>query len=118
MTDAAPDAAARIQSLITLTQSLSDLFERENILIANGRPDELGPLQAEKKRLAAAYAQSIRALADARALIDGADALLLEELRSMTASFEARAARQKTLLERASGGGAKAPMAPGPLNPS
>ncbi len=102
MTDAAVEAASRIKSLIALTQSLSDVFAQENLLIADGHFGELEPLQAEKAHLAADYAQLIRSIAANRALIDGADATLLEELRSMTATFEARAARQKKLLDTAS----------------
>lgn len=95
------DPAARIKSLIDITESLSAIFAKENGLLAESRPREIAPLQAEKARLAAAYAQSIRDIAANRAIVEGADSALLTELRSITQTFEARAARQRSLLNGA-----------------
>ncbi len=95
------DAASRIKSLIEITESLSAIFAKENGLLADSRPREIAPLQAEKARLAAAYAQSIRDIAANRAVVGGADAALLSELRAITETFEARAARQRSLLDGA-----------------
>lgn len=101
MTDTAVDAVSRIRSLIELTESLSAIFAEENSLLAERRPREIAPLQAEKARLAAAYAQSIREVAANRGAVGGADSALLAELRSITQTFEARAARQRALLHGA-----------------
>ena len=101
MTETTETAATRIKSLIDVTQSLSAIFAKENDLLENKRPRDIAPLQAEKARLAAAYAQTIRNIADNRSLVEGADAKLLEELRSITATFESRASRQRALLDGA-----------------
>lgn len=101
MTDTTVDAASRIKSLIEITESLSAIFAKENGLLAERRPRDIAPLQAEKARLAAAYAQSIRDIAANRAMVGGADSALLAELRSITQTFEARAARQRSLLDGA-----------------
>lgn len=97
----ASGAADRVRALIELTESLALIFEEENLALAGRRPEDLAPLQAEKARLAAAYALSVRAVAENRASVAGVDAELLARLRSATESFEARAARQKGLLDRA-----------------
>ncbi len=99
MTADAPNASERIKSLIEITESLSDIFDRENALLTNSRPTAIAPLQAEKARLAAAYAQSIRDIAANRSLVEGAGAALLSKLRTVTKTFEARAARQRSLLD-------------------
>ena len=96
-------ASDSVEALITITESLSGIFEEENLALAQSRAGDLGALQPEKARLAAAYAQSIRAVAADRARIAAVDPGLLSRLRAATASFEARAARQKGLLERAAG---------------
>lgn len=89
----------RVQKLIELTASLSRIFEQENIALAEKRPNDMAPFQAEKARLAAAYAQSIRNVEASRAGLCGVAGELLAELREHTAGFEARAARQRKLLE-------------------
>ncbi len=99
------DPTERVRALMEITQSLSAIFAKENKLLETQRPREIAPLQAEKARLAAAYAQSIRDVAQNRAAVQGADAGLLNELRDITASFEARAARQRALLEGAAKAG-------------
>lgn len=101
MTAATVDAVERVKSLIEITESLSAIFARENDMLSSRRPREIAPLQAEKARLAAAYAQSIRDIASNRALVEGADEVLLSELRSITKTFEDRAARQRALLDGA-----------------
>lgn len=99
------DPTTRVRALMEITQSLSAIFARENELLETKRPREIAPLQAEKARLAAAYAQSIRDAAQNRAAIQSADNGLLTELREITANFEARAARQRALLEGAAKAG-------------
>lgn len=99
--DFCANAAERVRALINLTDDLARIFEEENLALANSRPDDLAPLQAEKARLAAAYAQSIRAVAADRAGVAAVEESLLSRLREATEGFEARAARQKSLLERA-----------------
>lgn len=94
-------AAERVKSLIDITWSLSEIFSKENDLLTSRRPRELAPLQAEKARLAAAYAQSIRDIAANRSIVNGADSSLLHELRAITKTFEERAARQRSLLDGA-----------------
>ncbi|MEO1137167.1 MAG: hypothetical protein AAFW68_11285 [Pseudomonadota bacterium] len=88
----------RVQKLIDLTASLSRIFDQENLALSEKRPGDMGPLQAEKARLAAAYAQCIRTIETGRAALCGVDSELLFELRTQTADFEARAARQRKLL--------------------
>ena len=111
MTEQTETAVERIKSLIDVTQSLSAIFAKENDFLENKRPSEIAPLQAEKARLAAAYAQTIRNIADNRSLVEGADAELLEELRAITETFESRASHQRALLSgarQAAGGVVKA----------
>lgn len=98
---ASSDAVERIKSLIEITESLSSIFVEENHLISTQRAAAIAPLQDEKARLAAAYAQAIRDIAASRSIVDGADASLLGKLRNITKTFEARAADQHVLLEGA-----------------
>lgn len=91
--------AERIKALIDITESLNLIFEEENAAIEDRRPEDAAPLQAEKARLASAYAQSIRAVAADRKGAAALDQALLSRLRTVTASFEARAVRQRTLLD-------------------
>ena len=100
-TGSGPDAAARIEALIDITRSLNAIFEEENAAIADSRPDDAAPLQAEKARLAAAYAQSVRYLAAERTNVCAVGGGLLAQLRTITATFEAHAARQRALLDGA-----------------
>ena len=101
-TDAAIEPGARIESLIEITEALSGIFSEENYLLENKRPSDIAPLQAEKARLAAAYAQAIRDIAANRTVFNTTDNRLLIELRSITQTFEERAAAQRALLEGAS----------------
>lgn len=96
---ASPDAVERIKSLIEITESLSNIFVEENHLLSTQRSAAIAPLQEEKARLAAAYAQAIRDIAASRSIVDGTDAGLLAKLRSITKTFEQRAADQHALLE-------------------
>ena len=102
MTNAASDAETRVKSLIDITTALGDILLRENELLENQRAREIAPLQTEKVRLAAAYAQAIRDVAQNRALVSNADSILLQELREITKLFEERAANQRALLKGAS----------------
>jgi hypothetical protein len=104
MTDA-PDPAARVSMLIALTEQLTAIISRENELLESRRPAELSALQPEKARLAAAYAQSIRTVAEDRASVSRAGDALISELRALTETFEARARRQRALLEAARAAG-------------
>lgn len=101
MTETVVAADERVRSLIEITEALNAIFGEENKLLSTSRPRDIAPLQEEKARLAAAYAQSIRDIAANRAIVDGAGSALLEELRSLTETFEARAARQRSLLDGA-----------------
>ncbi len=105
MSEQPNDPTARVRALMEITQSLSAIFAEENELLETRRPREIAPLQAEKARLAAAYAQSIRDVAKNRAAVQSADNSLLQELRDITTAFEARAARQRALLEGAAKAG-------------
>lgn len=98
MTATPVDATTRVQSLMDITRSLSDIFARENKILRDGRPGNIAPLQAEKARLAAVYAQSIRDIAADRNSVEGAEPALLTELKAITQIFEARAERQRGLL--------------------
>lgn len=98
-------AEARVRALIDLTESLSAIITQENDILATRRPRELQSLQAEKARLASAYAQSIRDIASDRQSVTGAAAPLIEKLREMTKTFEGCAMRQQALLEGATKAG-------------
>ncbi len=97
--DSCAEAAIQVQTLIDLTDALSGVFKEENAALEAQRPNDAAPLQAEKARLAAAYAQSIRTISTNRAGIGLVDGALLARLRSATVAFEARAARQRLLLD-------------------
>ncbi|MEO1251089.1 MAG: hypothetical protein AAFW81_01930 [Pseudomonadota bacterium] len=101
MSDAAIDAETRVRELMIITRDLSAIFAKENELLETRRPREIAPLQTEKARLAAAYAQAIRDAAKNRAAFSAAEPGLLSELRDITAGFEERAARQRALLDGA-----------------
>lgn len=101
MAGADMDPALRVETLIALTEELSAIFERENDALTGRRHAEIAPLQADKARLAAAYAQSIRAVAANRGLVASAGAELIERLRETTLVFERRASDQRALLDGA-----------------
>ena len=96
------DAESHVGALIDITLSLSAIVEQENEALVARRTGDIAPLQAEKARLAAAYAQSIRAVAANRAAASSADPGLLSRLRALTESFEAMALRQRDLLDGSS----------------
>ena len=98
-------AEARVRALIDLTESLSALVAQENDILATRRPRDLAPLQAEKSRLAAAYAGAIRDVARDRTAVAGAGSPLIEKLRELTKTFEGCALRQQALLEGATKAG-------------
>lgn len=95
------DATARVKTLIALTEELSAIFDRENDALKTRRPKEIAPLQADKARLAAAYAQSIRDVAAERGVVAGVGEALMVKLRELTVAFERRAAEQRALLSGA-----------------
>lgn len=101
MTAVALDAATRVKTLIALTEELTAIISRENDLLAARRPQEISALQPDKARLAAAYAQSIRHVAADRSSVAGAGDGLIDQLREITKTFEARAQRQRALLDGA-----------------
>lgn len=98
-------AEERVRALIDLTESLNDLVTRENDILTTRRPRDLGPLQAEKARLASAYAGAIRDIARDRASVAGAAGPLIEKLRELTKTFEGCALRQQALLDGATKAG-------------
>jgi hypothetical protein len=104
MTETMMTAEERVRALIDLTSALNDLVTRENDILATRRPRDLVPLQAEKARLASAYAGAIRDIAMDRAAVAGAAGPLIEKLRELTKTFEGCALRQEALL----GGATKA----------
>ncbi len=95
------DPVMRVKALIALTEELSAILERENGALRARRPGELAPLQAEKARLAAAYAEAIRDVASDRAAIGAAGEALLSSLKEITREFEGRAGEQRALLAAA-----------------
>lgn len=95
------DPAARIAALIEITRSLNAIFEEENAALAESRQRDLAPLQPDKARLAAAYAQSVRFIAAERGRVSAVSADLMAQLRASTEAFEALAARQRALLDGA-----------------
>lgn len=102
--DATPaplDATTRVRTLIALTEELSAIFAKENAALRARRPRDIAPLQTDKARLAAAYAQSIRSVAADRSVVSGAGDALMEQLRTLTKDFETRAAEQRLLLDSA-----------------
>lgn len=98
-------AEARVRALIDITEELSALVTRENDILTTRRPRDLAPLAADKARLAAAYAQSIREIAADRTSVAGASAPLVEKLRELTKTFEGCALRQRSLLDSATKAG-------------
>ena len=91
----------RVEQLIMLTERLSSVIDKETQILAERRPRELEPLQAEKNKLAALYAQEIRAIAADRRMVEGVEPALTERLKTFTQSFEEKAATQKRVLDRA-----------------
>jgi chaperonin GroEL (HSP60 family) len=105
MTASHLDPSMRVRTLIALTEELTEIVTRENELLAARRPKDIAPLQAEKSRLAAAYAQSIRLIAKDRSVVAGAGAALIAELRDLTKVFQGRADRQRALIDGARAAG-------------
>ncbi len=105
MTMATLDATTRVKTLIALTEELTAIICEENELLAARRPQEISPLQSDKARLAAAYAQSIRHVAADRSGVTAAGEGLIAQLRDLTKTFEARAQHQRALLEGARAAG-------------
>ncbi len=95
------DPAVRVEALIAMTEELTAIFVQENAALTARRPGDLAPLQADKARLAAAYAQSIRAIAADRSLVTGAGDDLMQRLKTITLDFETRASEQRSLLDGA-----------------
>lgn len=93
------DPTRQVQNLIEITTSLNTIFEQENDAFTSKRADDVTPLQAEKARLAAAYATSIQLVAANRHAMSAVDASLLTTLREITSDFEAHALRQRDLLD-------------------
>ncbi len=100
-THAPIDAATRVKTLIALTEELTAIITRENEMLETRRPQEISALQPDKARLAAAYAQSIRHVAADRTSVSGAGDGLIDQLRELTRTFEARARHQRALLDGA-----------------
>ncbi|MEL7488160.1 MAG: hypothetical protein AAGJ87_13200 [Pseudomonadota bacterium] len=100
-TGAPIDPSHRVKALIALTQELTDIFLQENTALKERRPAAIAPLQADKARLAAAYAKSIRQIAEDRSLVSDAGDALLDELREITRIFEDGAREQRALLSAA-----------------
>lgn len=101
MGDQTLNAEERINGLINLTRSLSNLIDQENHILTSDRPAGIVGLQEDKARLAGAYAKAIRDVAANRKILSGASDALLSELREITVKFEAGAERQKGLLSGA-----------------
>ena len=104
----ANDAAASVDSakdrviaLIAITEELTEIFERENALLKERRPAAISPLQNDKARLAAAYAESIKEIARDRQTVAGAPSPLMERLKEITQTFEGSAREQRALLDAA-----------------
>lgn len=95
------NASNCVRSLISVTEALNDLIGKENEAINSGTIADIEPFQAEKARLAASHARSIKTLASNRAAFCAIDETLLVELRSQTQTFEARIEEQQQLLESA-----------------
>jgi len=97
----AHDPADRVEQLILLTERLSKIIDQETTILETRRPRELEPLKEEKTKLAALYAQEIRAIAADRSLVSGVAPALTDRLKTFTKAFEEKAAKQKAALERA-----------------
>lgn len=100
--DARDEAALRVRALMALTEELTDIIVEENACLQDRRPAAIAHLQADKARLAAAYAQSIREIASDRSAVSMAGDNLLRKLRELTRTFEGAALRQRALLDGAS----------------
>ncbi|MEO0320921.1 MAG: hypothetical protein AAF199_08535, partial [Pseudomonadota bacterium] len=92
---------APIEELIAMTRALTVIFEEENQHLSAGDAGAIANLQAEKNRLAIAYATAIRTLATNRAGASRLDAALMETLRGLTGRFTALANDQRNILRGA-----------------
>ncbi len=95
------EPALRVKTLIALTQELTAIFVEENNALKARRPGDMALLQADKARLAAAYANTIRQVGEDRGLVESAGDDLLAQLKDITRTFEARAQEQRALLSGA-----------------
>lgn len=83
----ATDPADRADQLLTLTQRLTDLLERETALYQARRPTEVAPFRDEKARLANIYRQECQRIANEPSLISGAPEDVRAKLATATDAF-------------------------------
>ena len=95
---AARDPSDRAEQLITLTNRLTELVERETRLFEARRPLEAAPFRDEKAKLANIYRQETARIAREPALIADIDEPLRAELTEATERFHAALAANREIL--------------------
>jgi hypothetical protein len=86
---AAHNPTDRAEQLITLTNRLTDLIERETRLFDARKPLEAAPFRDEKAKLANIYRQETARIAREPSLLKGIGDRLYTELRISTEKFHA-----------------------------
>jgi hypothetical protein len=77
-----------IDRVIAITESLTDVIQRENVLLKERRPSETTKLQAEKAKLTASYGQEMQTLRRQAQAVKKARPQAVERLRAVTGRFQ------------------------------
>jgi hypothetical protein len=77
-----------IDRVIAITESLTDVIQKENMLLTEHRPRDTAPLQAEKTKLTATYAQELQTLKRQGQAVRQAAPQAVERLRKVTDRFQ------------------------------
>jgi hypothetical protein len=77
-----------VDRVIAVTESLTDVIQRENALLTERRPRDTAPLQAEKAKLTATYAQELQTLKRQGQSIRQTAPQAIERLRKVTDRFQ------------------------------
>ena len=77
-----------VDRVIAITESLTDVIQRENTLLQERRPSETTKLQAEKAKLTASYDQELQTLRRQAQAVKKARPQAVERLRMVTDRFQ------------------------------
>lgn len=94
------DASARARDLIQLTERLTGLVEKEILLIAERKPQELSRLDDERTRLAALYAREMTGIRREKGALSGASPDLRMALTTATERFRSALDKHRLAVER------------------
>lgn len=97
---AAIDSTDRVEQLIALTLRLTGLIERETELFKNRRPREITEFQDERTKLSTLYAQELTLIANQKSLIADVKTELLDQLKTLTATFQEKLSEHGKILSR------------------